>query len=151
MELQKIEQLINKYFQGETTISEENELKNYFSSNAVAPHLQDYQSIFGYFTNAQNEKFTKPILLKTKKQNSYMWLSVAATVIIMLGVGTFMYLNNQNANAFKGCNDHDNPELVLKETQKALNLVSKHINTGIESVEYINEYENSKSLIFKKK
>ena len=45
---------------------------------------------------------------------------------------------------------YDNPEVALKETQKALALLSTHVNTGIESVNYIREYEDSKQLIFKK-
>ena len=150
MELQKIEQLIEKYFQGETSLTEEKELKQYFTGKNVAQHLQPYQSVFEYFTSAQNEQFTKPVVLNRKKQNLRMWFSVAATVVVMLGIATFMYTNNKGATEFIGCAEQDNPELVMQETQKALNLVSKHINTGIESVGYINEYENSKSLIFKK-
>lgn len=149
MELQKIEQLVQKYFQGETTLTEENELKKYFSGNDVAQHLEPYRSVFVYFTNAQKEQFTQPVVLHNKKPNYFMWLSVAATVVVMLGIGTFMYIENQKETQFVGCTAQDNPELVMRETQKALNLVSKHINTGIESVVYINEYENSKSLIFK--
>ena len=36
MELKLVEQLLEKYFQGETTIAEEKQLKAYFSSNDVA-------------------------------------------------------------------------------------------------------------------
>ena len=46
MELYKIEELIEKYFQGETSIAEEKELTNYFSSSNVAQHLeQDRKSV----------------------------------------------------------------------------------------------------------
>ncbi len=36
MELNKIEEILEKYFQGETSIAEENQLKEYFSSSNVA-------------------------------------------------------------------------------------------------------------------
>ena len=36
MELDKIEEVLEKYFRGETNISEEKELKDYFSSPNVA-------------------------------------------------------------------------------------------------------------------
>ena len=50
MELVKIDYLVEKYFQGETSIAEEKELRSYFSSLDVAPHLEQYKAVFGYFT-----------------------------------------------------------------------------------------------------
>jgi len=150
MVLDNIEKLIDKYFEGETSIAEENELKLYFSSSDVAQHLKQYQPIFGYFSQAKEQQFTQEIPQQTKKQNVVMWLSIAASVIVMLSVGTFMYFETNKTEQFVACNSEDSPELALEQTQKALALVSEHLNTGIESVSYINEYENSKNRIFKK-
>jgi len=154
MVLDRIEKLIDKYFEGETSIAEENELKVYFSSSDVAQHLKQYQPIFGYFSQAKEQQFTQEIPLLTKsrdnKRNVVLWLSVAASVVVMLGVGTFMYFESNKSEQFVACTPEDNPELALEQTQKALALVSEHLNTGIESVGYINEYENTKNKIFKK-
>lgn len=150
MALDRIENLIDKYFEGETSISEENELKVYFSSTDVAQHLKQYQTIFGYFSQAKEQQFTQEIPLQTKKRNVVLWLSIAASVVVMLGVGTMMYFNNDKEEQFVACSPEDNPELALQQTEKALALVSEHLNTGIESVSYINEYEQSKNRIFKK-
>ena len=46
MEQSKIEFILEKYFEGETNIAEENELRTYFSSTDVAQHLQQYQPLF---------------------------------------------------------------------------------------------------------
>ncbi|WP_298395024.1 hypothetical protein [Flavobacterium sp.] len=150
MALDRIENLIDKYFEGETSIAEENELKVYFSSTDVAQHLKQYQCIFGYFSQAKEQQFTQEIPLKTKKPTSVMWLSIAASVVVLLGVSMTIFLNNTKADQFVACSPEDNPELALQETEKALALVSEHLNTGIESVSYINEYEQSKNRIFKK-
>ena len=156
MALDRIEKLIDKYFEGETSIAEENELKTYFSSLDVAQHLQQYKPVFGYFSQAKTEEFKAEIpsipKLRDKKRNVAVWLSIAASFVIMLGVGTFMYLNTMEevpatATAY---GTYDDPEKALAETEKALALVSEHLNTGIESVSYINEYNNSKNKIFKK-
>ena len=153
MGLDRIEKLVEKYFEGETSIAEEKELKVYFSSTDVAQHLKQYQSIFGYFAQAKQEalKTEFPLLSKihSKKRNVVAWLSIAASVVVFLGIGTVMYLNSNDSYQFVSCNSEDDPEKVLKETQKALALVSEKLNTGIESVNYINEYENSKNKIFK--
>ena len=150
MVLDRIEKLIEKYFEGETSIAEENELKVYFSSTDVAQHLKQYQTIFGYFSQDKEQKFTQEIPLETKKRNIVMWLSVAASVVVMLGVGTFMYFETNTSEQFVACSPEDSPELAMEQTERALALVSEHLNTGIESVSYINEYENSKDKIFKK-
>ncbi len=151
MALHNIEKLIDKYFEGETSITEENELKAYFSSSDVAQHLKQYQPIFGYFSQAKEQQFKQEIPLQAKKRNVVMWLSIAASVVVMLSAGMVVYFENTTrANQFVACTPEDSPELALAQTQKALALVSEHLNTGIQSVSYINEYENSKNKIFKK-
>lgn len=149
MELDKIELLIEKYFQGETSIAEENELKSYFSSPDVAQHLEQYKPMFGFFAQAKEQQYKAIAPLKAKKRTLVAWLSIAASVVVLLGVGTFAYLN-YNDQQSQDLGTYDDPEVAFRETQKALALISEHVNTGIESVEYINEYEQSKNKIFKK-
>lgn len=149
MELNRIEKLLENYFQGETNLTEEQELKNYFASGNVAPNLKQYQSMFGYFSEVKNEKFTKEIVIQNKKKNT-VWLSIAASVTILLGVGVFSYLNMETKNKTTGeLGTYDDPEVAFRETQKALNMVSENVNVGIKSVEYVNEYQESRNLIFK--
>jgi hypothetical protein len=149
MELNRIEKLLENYFQGETNLAEEQELKNYFASGNIAPNLKQYQSMFGYFSETKNEKFTKEIVIHNKKKNT-LWLSIAASFTILLGVGVFSYLNMETKNKTTGeLGTYDDPEVAFRETQKALNLVSENVNVGIKSVEYVNEYQESKKLIFK--
>lgn len=149
MALDRIEILIEKYFEGETSIAEEKELKAYFSSSDVAQHLEQYQPVFGYFSQAKQEQFTAAIPLKSrKKQKRLAWLSVAAAVVVMFGIGFFAYQNTSEPTQ-ENLGVIDDPEIAFKETQKALALISKHVNTGIESVNYLGEYQQSKNKIFK--
>ena len=67
MESIKIEQLIEKYLDAETTLKEEAVLQDYFVNSKVAPHLEEYRALFGYFAESKNERFTKTIQLNTKK------------------------------------------------------------------------------------
>ena len=85
MELYKIEQLLEKYLSAETSIQEEGTLKSYFLSGNVAPHLQEYESMFSYFAISKAETSEKSIQLNTKKTN-WKWLSVAASVAILVSV-----------------------------------------------------------------
>ncbi|WP_035649690.1 hypothetical protein [Flavobacterium sp. ASV13] len=151
MELDRIENILEKYFQGETTIAEEKELKDYFSSPNVAQHLEQYQPMFGYFSQVKQQKSTQEIPLQTKKRN-VAWLSIAASAVVLLGIGTYFFASEKDtapAVAQSELGTYDNPEEALAATQKALALLSNNVNVGIESVQYINEYEQSKNKIFK--
>lgn len=151
MELDKIENILEKYFQGETSIAEEKELKEYFSSSNVAQHLEQYKPMFGYFSQVKEQKSTQEIPLQTKKRN-VAWLSIAASAVLLLGIGTFFYVSQKPADpvvAQSELGTYDNPEEALAATQKALALLSNNVNVGIESVQYVKEYEQSKNKIFK--
>lgn len=151
MELDKIEYILEKYFQGETSIAEEKELKEYFSSSNVAQHLEQYRPMFGYFSQVKEQKSTQEIPLQTKKRN-VAWLSIAASVVVLLGIGTFYFVSQKTTPptvAQSELGTYDNPEEALAATQKALALLSNNVNVGIESVGYIKEYEQSKNKIFK--
>jgi hypothetical protein len=147
MESSKIEILLEKYFEGQTNSSEENELRNYFSSPNVLPHLEQYKPLFGYFAVAKKEEFKPNIQLQSKRLR-VTWLSIAASVVVLLGIGTYVYFNTY-ANQNQDLGTYNDPEIAFKETQKALALLSNQVNIGIESVRYVEEYQHSKNLIFK--
>lgn len=149
MESHKIESLLEKYFEGETTIAQENQLQEYFSSPNVAQHLEQYRPVFGYFSKAREQQFEQTLPLQPRKRKAVAWLSVAASVVVLLGVGTFAYNNMQDSSSDE-LGTYDDPEVAFRETQKALDMLAGHVNTGVESVAYINEYEDSKNLVFKK-
>ncbi|MGQ2982544.1 hypothetical protein [Flavobacterium sp.] len=146
MELRTIEILLEKYFDAETSIAEEKQLQLYFSSPDVAPHLEQYRSMFGYFAQAGTQQFDKPLPLKAKR-NYRPLISVAASVVVMLGMFTFF--NNEGQPSQSELGTYDDPEVAFRETQKALNMLSKNVNVGVESVNYIGEYERSRKTIFK--
>ena len=148
MELDKIKIQLEKYFRAETSIAEEKELRDYFSSSDVSPSLEQYKPIFGDLILEKEPQFDQEIQLKSRNRN-WLWLSVAATVVVLLGIGAFGYFNYYNAGQDQNLGTYDDPEVAFKETQKALSKLSTNLNTGFESMQYIKEYENSKNLIFK--
>lgn len=137
MELANIEKLLEKYLNAETTLIEEKELKNYFLSDNVAQHLQEYQPLFGYLSTSKNEKFTKTIQLKTQKTN-WKWLSVAASVVLLVSVYTG-YQNNQQRKA----------EKIYTETRMAFGMLAANLNKGNEAIAQLQYFEETKDKIFK--
>ena len=150
MELNKIEIVVKKYFEGETSVEEEKELRKYFASTDVASHLMQYKSIFGYFSYAAAQESQQELAALPKLQyrkRFKLWLPIAASVFVLLSAGIFAYADWDVTKQDLGtC---ENPEEAMKATQKALAMLSGHINVGIESVMSLKQYEDSKKLIFK--
>ena len=142
-----VEQLVEKYFQGETTIAEEKQLKAYFSSTDVAPHLVKYQSLFGYFETQKATQFEQKLPLQPRKQSTVKWIGIAASFVILFGLATFFLYPTETNKEDLGT--FDNPEEAYVETQKALLMVSEQVNFGMESVSHLKEYEKTKKTIFK--
>lgn len=148
MELKLIEALLDKYFEGETSIAEEKQLKAYFGSPGVAQHLEQYRPLFGYFEEQQQtQQFEKAIPLKPRKQKFVAWLSVAASVVVMFGM--VMFMNNNGASQAEDLGTYNDPEVAFRETQKALNILSENVNVGVSGMSYIGEYKKSKEKVFK--
>lgn len=139
MELANIEKLVEKYLDAETSLQEEATLKAYFASDNVAPHLEEYQIMFGYFAKSKDETFTKTIELKTKKRN-FRWLSVAASVVLLVSV----YLGNEYAEQKK-------LERQYAQVENAIRLLSTNLRKGDEAFQNLYTYENTVNKIFNEK
>ena len=157
MVLNNIEKLLEKYENGETSLKEEQVLKNYFTSDTVAPHLEVYKPMFTYFLVNQQEQFTKDVPLKTKRTFNYKWISVAAVAVLMLG----LYFGTSSSN---NLGTYEDPQLAFNEFSKSMEMISTKFNKGTSTVSYLNEVnkgtsalgylneiENTTSIIFKKK
>lgn len=150
MELNKIEELLEKYFDGHSNENEEQILRTYFTQENIPTHLVQYRILFGYFAEEKQIKNQRNMTFKTaenKKRNKGIILSIAASIIVGLGVGIFMYTNSQPSQK-DDLGTYDDPKIALQETQKALSMLSKHVNKGYQSVEYIDEFEITKNKIF---
>lgn len=140
MELANIEKLIEKYENATTTLQEEATLKSYFQKGNVPPHLQEYAILFGYFSNAKDEVYTKPILLKPQRNlkiNMYKW-SVAASIAILLSV-------------FVGHNQYQKYQAEKKFAQltEGLKLLSSNYKKGEEAVSNLYAYEQTVQKVIK--
>lgn len=87
MGLQEIEQLLESYLEGKTTLREEGVLRDYFKTHEQLPaHLEDYRMLFNFFGLEAEQTYQNHVLLP--KRRSYKWLtiggSVAAIIIVLL-------------------------------------------------------------------
>ncbi len=141
MELSNIEKLLEKYFEGETTISEEKELKVYFTRETVPSHLESYKDMFQYFSEESTITASKDLnLYSGTKSTRYVWMGIAASIALIAGV--FLTKTDQIDKTELGT--YEDPEIALQETKKVLNMVSQLMNEGKQELVYLNEFENAK-------
>jgi len=151
MVLNEIEKLIEKYENGETTLKEEAQLKDYFSKETVAPHLEQYKAMFNYFSFSQQETFTRQLPLKTKKKFNYKWLSVAAVIALMVG----FYFNKNETITEQDRQDYEQAKSYLQLVSQTLNRGTKQVdyltvlNQAGSQVDYLKELNNPIERIYK--
>lgn len=136
-DLDNIEKLLGKYQEAKTTLQEEALLKDYFTSDNVAPHLQEYQYMFQYFTQSKEEHYTKSIRLDSTHQKR-KWVGMAASIALIIGViGYSNYQNKQQA------------QKAYADTQNALQLIATHMNKGSVAIGQLNKFEQTTQKVFK--
>lgn len=98
-----IEELLNKYFEGETTCEEERELRRFFTRGIVPEHLQIYRPMFG-FLNEENRqsKTAVPEVPRTSvplhRHLLYIFSGMAAGILLILGIaGLNRHINTSSA------------------------------------------------------
>jgi hypothetical protein len=137
MELDRIEKVLEKYFEAATTAAEEQELRDYFAGDEVAPHLEAYSSMFTYFSEAKTERFSKQVPLQPRR-NHFKWISVAAVAVLMLG----LFFGNQYR-------EQREAEYAYQQTRKALGLIAQNLDRGTEKVARLSEFEETTRKIYK--
>jgi hypothetical protein len=137
MESNRIEKLLEKYFEALTTEAEERDLRKYFSGDQVAEHLEPYRPMFAYFSEAKQERSIRQVPLKTRR-HLYQWISVAAMIVLVAGV----YFGKQYQ-------ERKEAEYAYLQTKKALGLLAANLDRGKEKVAYLQEFEETKQKIYK--
>lgn len=90
---QDIEALLDKYYEGETSLEEEQQLRNFFQKEGISLHLQGQAAQFRYATNARTQepsvgvsyRIVNQLHKRTKVRTLTTWvLRVAAGVTLIL-------------------------------------------------------------------
>ncbi len=125
MELANIEKLLEKYLEATTSLQEEKELRDYFTSGNIAPHLEEYGMLFGYFKENQSETCTKTIKLKPEKtrKKNLKWLTIAASLTLLVS----MYLGKQ---AYDKEKKREKQLKYYAQVKEALQMISSNLNKG---------------------
>ncbi len=153
MTSEKLRQLIERYFETETTLDEEKELKNYFSKPNILPEFEQYRPIFGFWQAAsgQEQSFSEKELLDAlqpkKRWRFEIWS--AAAVIVVLITALWLWTPQKLAPKDLYADTYENPEIALEEAKKLLTMVSSKMNRGEEAIQELEKFSETQRKILK--
>lgn len=152
MNLQKIEELIAKYEQGDTSLEEEKILTDFFRDESVPYHLRTYKDMFGFMDSSKQEElqdidFDEKVLAaisnvefepksRPKRIKLYSALAVAASIVILIG----LYFQFGQMNQVQ--DTYEDPLLAYAETKKILMKVSGNLNSGVDELKNVSEFND---------
>jgi hypothetical protein len=162
MELNKIQEILNRYWNAETSLEEESQLRAYFSKQDIPEQLRETAALFKYFD--QNKKkeladsnFNEDVLLKVHaskkgKVRSFVYNSMRiAAGIAVLVIAVWFVRKEVSQPATADVQDtYQDPKIAFQETKKALLMISKSFGTAEAEARKINLFNEAKNEIEKK-
>jgi len=161
-----INNLLDKYWEGETSIEDEKVLKQYFSTSDVAAEHEAFKDLFVFWDNTSKIKYptldqtvdNQTIEIKHESKGIVRSLSIkkyvyaVAAVIVMTIASIFVVKNLHNEvqpkETYSQVQEIEDPEEALRVTKEALALLSKKLNSSTKTVKE-NMGELEKASIFK--
>lgn len=145
MELANIEKLLEAYFEGNTSLSEEATLRSYFTGASVAPHLKEYVPLFSGLQAAKEEVLEKELVFseKTEKAPRAWWYGIAASAAVVVIVAGFVFSQPSRSQ------EEQEALTAFNESKKAMLLLSENLNKGTEQLVLVNQFSETKNRILK--
>ena len=135
-----IDQLLNKYWEGETSVDEEKVIKEYYRSAEIHENHEAYKDLFVFFDNEANVSFTGDLNKKKKTVSLFRnrLTQIAASIVLIIAVGTLVFKNIDygigNGNEMWVKYEVEDPELAKEKAFEALEYLSIKFNKGEENI-----------------
>lgn len=158
MKVNDIEELLERYYDGQTSEAEEKELKRFFAEEDVPDHLLAEKEFFLQLNaSAPSDAVPEGLesrlsdkidqwdthekqVLKVRKHKQFhrlQWIgSIAASLLILLSLGIYLYKPHQAPTPKDTC---ATPEEAYIYAEKALVTLSVNLNKGMKGVESVQE------------
>ena len=160
--LEQIKQLLQRFYEGESTLAEEQELLDYFSQEPVPGELLPDKELFEALQSTSgkpvdvpgslNEKILSAIDEADEKEvrvRRVSWLSLsglAAGLLVLLGI-YFMFLREEPSRNLIAEDTYEDPMTAYREAKKALSFVSYKFSQGTGELQPLKEVNETMKTI----
>lgn len=165
MDSKRLDELLKKYWDCQTSLEEEQELREYFRQDNVPEELAPAASLFRYFEkqkhNLLHEDFDQSMISKVRQTAGVRTtkirtlitysLRIAAGVAVLVAA-TFLVrqeLRKPDSVAVNGelVDTYDDPQKAFEETKKALEMIGRGFGRAEQQAKKINAFNEAQEKI----
>ena len=143
MELKQVHELIERYFEGETSLKEEMALEAYFSKANIDHSLAQYAPYFKTILQQRNERSSKNFMPNYASKFSRWKVVSAIAASFVVGFFVFqqtVFIHQPTAE-----------EIAFEEFKLNMYLVAEHLNKGKQGVAYMETFNQTTDKYLKTK
>ncbi|HEY3405961.1 MAG TPA: hypothetical protein VGK59_21395 [Ohtaekwangia sp.] len=161
MDSKRIDELLNKYWNAETSLEEEQQLREYFTGSNIPEHLKETASLFRYFESNKKKSLNDIAFdgnmishVNAPKRSKmarlvYNTMRIAAGVAVLMVATWFIRDEIRKSTPQALVDTYDDPKLAFEETKKALQMISKSFGTAEDQARKINLFNEAQEEIQK--
>lgn len=161
MDSRRIDELLERYWACETSLEEEQQLRDYFQGSNIPEQHKEAAAMFWYFSfnkkkSIGDDGFEKKILHHAHgKKNSkviqlfYNSMRIAAGIAVLLVAIYFVRKEVRKADPVAMEDTYSDPKLAFEETKKALMMISKGFTQAETEARKINLFNEAQKEIQK--
>lgn len=159
MDSRKIEELLQRYWNCETSLEEEKILKEHFRNSPVPDGIKDSASWFHYI-DLQKKKslndvaFDGAVMSKVNSKSStsrrllYNSMRIAAGIIVVMVAVWFIHSEiRSDIQTTEVVDTYEDPQAAFEETKKALLMISKTFGSAEEQAKKINLFNEAQEQV----
>lgn len=154
MDSENINDLLNKYWNCQTSLEEEQQLHAYFKNTDVPEALKETAAWFSYLEHGRKKSipdgsFEKGVLKSIRRPQRrigafmYNSMRIAAGVIVLVLAVWLVRLEVREISPADATDTYSDPDRAFEETKKALMMISKSFNTAEQHAKKINLFNEA--------
>ncbi len=163
MDSKHIEQLLEKYWNAETSLEEEQALHQFFQRGNVPENLKETAVLFRYFKTEKektlNENFDADVTKKVQQRHGgksiqmttwFQVTRVAAGIAVIVAAVYLIGHEVRKSSPTEIADTESDPKLAFEETKRALMMISKNFGKAQREVSQINLLNEAEQKIQRK-
>ena len=156
MDSEKIDELLNKYWNCETSLEEEKQLQAHFLNSSISDHQKETAALFRYFQDQKRKSLTDASFdgailrkIRTPKAGTirtmvFNSMRIAAGIVVLVLAVWLVRLEIRKSSPQQTVDTYDDPKIAFEETKKALIMISKSFGTAEEQAKKINLFNEAR-------
>jgi len=152
MNIKEIEILIEKFYEGETTSSEEQKLRDFFSKEEIPPHLAIHADLFRFYEQDAKEEIPDPgfeehflakidaiptIEMNTSRRRLFYLTGIAAAILLLFGT-VFTFRHDIFTSSTQTLKEQ---EIAYQQAKNAIAMLSTNFNVGLDQAQKLENFQ----------